>query len=70
VLATSGGVVFAATGEARFVALDAASGKPLWNFRTGQPMSASPISYEVNGQQYVAVASGNLLFSFALPEKK
>ena len=69
VLATSGGVVFAATGEARFVALDAASGKPLWNFRTGQPMSASPISYEVNGQQYVAVASGNLLFSFALPEK-
>jgi alcohol dehydrogenase (cytochrome c) len=69
VLATSGGVVFAATGEARFIALDAATGKPLWNFHTGQPMSASPISYEVNGQQYVAVASGNLLFSFALPEK-
>ena len=40
------------------------------NFRTGQAMSGSPISYEVNGQQYVAVASGNLLFSFALPEKQ
>ena len=38
VLATSGGLVFAATGEARFVALDAVTGKPLWNFRTGQPM--------------------------------
>jgi len=69
VLATSGGLVFAATGEARFVALDAVSGKPLWNFRTGQPMSASPISYEVDGKQYVAVASGNLLLSFSLPDK-
>jgi alcohol dehydrogenase (cytochrome c) len=49
--------------------LDAASGKPVWNFRTGQPMSASPISYSVNGEQFVAVASGNLLFSFALPKK-
>jgi alcohol dehydrogenase (cytochrome c) len=70
VIATRGGVVFAATGEARFVALDAATGKVLWNFRTGQPMSGSPISYAVGGQQYVAVASGNLLFSFALPEKQ
>ncbi|HWY61522.1 MAG TPA: PQQ-dependent dehydrogenase, methanol/ethanol family [Rhizomicrobium sp.] len=70
VLATSGGVVFASTGEARFIALDAATGKALWNFRTGQPMSGSPISYAVGGQQYVAVASGNLLFSFALPEKQ
>ena len=69
VIATRGGVVFASTAESRFIALDAATGKPLWNFRTGQPMTASPISYEVNGQQFVAVASGNMLFGFALPEK-
>jgi len=69
VLATRGGVVFASTAEARFIALDAATGKPLWNFRTGQPMTASPISYSVNGQQYVASASGNMVFSFALPDK-
>ena len=69
VLATRGGLVFAATAEGRFIALDGASGKPLWSFRTGQRMTASPISYEVNGEQYVAVASGNVIFSFALPQK-
>ena len=70
VLATRGGVVFAATGEERFIAFDARTGKPLWNFRVGEPMTASPISYSVDGVQYVAVASGNTVFGFALPAKQ
>ncbi|HWC63478.1 MAG TPA: PQQ-dependent dehydrogenase, methanol/ethanol family [Rhizomicrobium sp.] len=69
VLATDGGLLFASTNEGRFIALDKATGKPLWSFRTGQPVTASPISYEVNGRQFVAVASSNIVFGFALPEK-
>jgi PQQ-dependent dehydrogenase (methanol/ethanol family) len=69
VVGTRGGVVFASTAEGQFIALDGATGKPLWNFRTGQRITASPISYAVNGEQYIAVASGNLVFSFALPKK-
>ncbi len=66
-VATRGGLVFAATAEGQFLALDAASGKPLWNFRTGGPITASPISYAVDGKQYVAISAGNMLFAFALP---
>ena len=69
VLATRGGVVFGATAEGQFIALDGMSGKPLWNFRIGQRMTASPVSYAVNGQQYVAIAAGNQVFSFALPKR-
>ncbi len=68
VVATAGGVVFASSSEGRFIALDGKTGKPLWNFRTGQRISASPISYSVDGVQYVAVASANTIFSFALPK--
>ena len=67
VIATRGGLVFAATAEGQFLALDAASGKSLWNFRTGGPISASPISYSVDGKQYIAISAGNMVYAFALP---
>jgi PQQ-dependent dehydrogenase (methanol/ethanol family) len=70
VVATRSGLVFASTSEGRLIALDAATGKPLWNYRTGQRITASPISYAVDGEQYVAIASGNIVFSFALPKKQ
>jgi alcohol dehydrogenase (cytochrome c) len=66
-IATRGGVVFAATAEGQFIALDQKDGKPLWNFRTGGPITASPISYAVDGRQYVAISAGNMLYAFALP---
>lgn len=66
-IATRGGVVFAATAEGQFIALDAKSGKPLWNFRTGGPITASPVSYAVDGKQYIAISAGNMLYAFALP---
>jgi alcohol dehydrogenase (cytochrome c) len=68
VLATAGGVVFAASGEGNFLALDAATGKALWHFTTGAPIMSSPISYSVNGKQYVAITSSGMLYSFGLPE--
>ena len=49
------------------MALDARTGKHLWHFQTGGNMAASPISYAVNGRQFVALAAGNTVYSFALP---
>jgi alcohol dehydrogenase (cytochrome c) len=68
VLATAGGVLFASTREGNFIALDARTGKLLWRFQTGAGMSASPMSYGIDGRQYVAVSAGNVVYSFALPE--
>jgi PQQ-dependent dehydrogenase (methanol/ethanol family) len=66
-LATAGNVVFAATTEGSFIALDAVSGKLLWRYNTGGALAASPISYAVDGRQYVAISGTGAVFSFALP---
>jgi alcohol dehydrogenase (cytochrome c) len=68
VLATAGNVVFAATTEGYFIALDAVSGKLLWKYHTGAPLAASPISYAVDGRQYVAISGTGGVFAFALPK--
>lgn len=68
VLATAGNVVFGAVRDGNIVALDAVSGAHLWHFETGASMAASPMSYAVEGRQYVAIAAGNTLYAFALPE--
>ena len=68
VLATGGGVLFSSTREGAVIALDAKTGKLLWNMQTGGTISSSPISYSVDGKQYVAVSAGTVLYSFALPE--
>ena len=66
VLATAGGVVFAASREGYLFALDARTGASLWRFQTGAAIDASPISYSVAGKQFVAVSAGNVVYSFAL----
>ena len=68
VLATAGDVVFAAVRDGNIIALDARSGEHLWHFQTGATMAASPMSYAVQGRQFVAVSAGNTLYAFALPE--
>jgi outer membrane protein assembly factor BamB len=68
VLATAGDVVFVASRDGNLIALDARTGTHLWHFQTGGDLNASPMSYAVNGRQYVAISAGNMLFSFALPE--
>jgi alcohol dehydrogenase (cytochrome c) len=64
----AGGLVFFGDDAESFEAVDAKTGKPLWHFNTGQSSHASPMSYAVNGKQYVAIASGTDIFSFALPD--
>jgi alcohol dehydrogenase (cytochrome c) len=68
-MTTAGGLVFFGDDAGEFEAVDARSGKPLWHFNTGQRMHASPMSYAVDGVQYVCIAVGSDLFSFALDER-
>jgi alcohol dehydrogenase (cytochrome c) len=65
-MTTAGGLVFFGNDSEAFEAVDARTGASLWHFTTGQSMHASPMSYAVNRRQYVAIASGSDLFSFAL----
>jgi alcohol dehydrogenase (cytochrome c) len=67
VLGTAGGVVFASDPEGSLVALDARTGTKLWHYQTGGEIRSSPISYEVDGKQYVAIAGDSTLFVFGLP---
>ena len=68
VLATAGGVLFAASAEGNFMALDAKTGKELWRFTAGSTLPSSPMSYSVDGKQYVAISAANVLYAFALPD--
>ncbi|HWQ33027.1 MAG TPA: PQQ-dependent dehydrogenase, methanol/ethanol family [Blastocatellia bacterium] len=67
VLATAGGLVFGSAPEGNFYALDALSGKPLWDFQTGGYITANPVSFLIDGRQHVAIAAGQGLFVFGLP---
>jgi alcohol dehydrogenase (cytochrome c) len=68
VLATGGGLVFAAAGDGNMIALDSKTGALKWRFQTGGRIGASPMSYAVDGKKYVAISAGNVLYSFTLPE--
>jgi alcohol dehydrogenase (cytochrome c) len=67
-VSTAGGVVFFGDDDGQLVALDAKSGKHLWHFYMGQPLTASPITYQVDGKQYVTIASATDVFTFGLFE--
>jgi alcohol dehydrogenase (cytochrome c) len=58
VLATAGDLVFSGEPTGEFEALDARSGALLWKFQTGSGIHSSPMTYSVNGVQYIVVASG------------
>ena len=82
--ATGGGLVFGGDVNGRFRAFDHETGEILWEINLGSPVSGFPISYAVDGRQYVAISTGtgrfleltpelrpsfgNNLFIFALPE--
>jgi alcohol dehydrogenase (cytochrome c) len=68
VLSTAGGLVFSGSNEGNFYALDAKSGKPLWQFQTGGAIRSGPMSFASEGKQHIAVAGGHALFVFALPD--
>ncbi len=58
VLTTAGGLTFYGTPEGYFKALDAKSGKELWSFQVGTGIVAPPVTWEQDGEQYVAVSAG------------
>ena len=78
VAATAGGLVFTGEGGGDFDAYEAATGKKLWRFACGAGVNAPPITYAIDGRQYVAVAAGgsaiwgypqgDALMVFALPQ--
>ena len=65
-LSTAGGLVFAGTEEGNFFALDAENGKPLWDIQLGGAVRGIPISFAIDGKQYVAISAGYALFVFGL----
>ena len=65
VLSTAGNLVFAGDPQNNFVALNATTGQALWRANLGTGMSNAPISYELDGTQYVVVGAGDMLFGFA-----
>jgi outer membrane protein assembly factor BamB len=67
-LSTAGGIIFAGEQQGQFTALDAKTGKVLWHFNTGGLITAGPMTYSVNGKQYVSIASYANVFAFALPD--
>jgi alcohol dehydrogenase (cytochrome c) len=67
ILATAGGLVFTGDPQGYVIAFDARTGKVLWKFQTGGPVAAPPITYSLDGTQYIAVAAGGSVLAFALP---
>jgi alcohol dehydrogenase (cytochrome c) len=65
-LSTAGNLVFAGDGANNFVALDATTGQALWGANLGAAVANGPISYELDGEQYVVVGAGDSLWAFVL----
>ncbi len=70
VLGTAGGVLFAGSREGNLLALDSRTGKLLWKFQAGSDINSSPISYSVDGQQYIALSAGKVIYAFSLPQEE
>jgi PQQ-dependent dehydrogenase (methanol/ethanol family) len=68
VLGTSGGVLFYGDANGYFIAADERTGKTLWRIPLNATVKTSPMTYSVNGEQFVALAVGSNIMSFGLPE--
>jgi glucose dehydrogenase len=79
VLSTSTGLVFQGESDGNFTAFDSETGKTLWQFNTGAGVNAPPIAFELDGEEFVAVAAGgtalwgspkgDTVFVFGMPKK-
>ncbi len=68
ILTTASDLLFAGGREGNFFALDARNGSLLWNTNLGGTVASGPMTYSVNGHQYVAVCGGSALYVFGMPE--
>jgi alcohol dehydrogenase (cytochrome c) len=69
VLSTAGGLVFYGDDSGAFAAADATNGTVLWRFAANARWRASPMTYQFDGQQYIAVANGSTITVFAVPSQ-
>lgn len=68
-LTTASNLLFSGNREGHFFALDARDGKLLWTRYLGGQVASSPITWSLDGRQYVSIASGHAVFTFGLPEE-
>jgi alcohol dehydrogenase (cytochrome c) len=68
VLTTASDMLFSGARDGSFFALDARTGKLLWQTNLGPSVAAGPITYAVNGKQYVSIMAGSSMFTFGLRE--
>ena len=65
-LTTAGNLVFAGDMSNNLVALNAKTGDPLWHCNLGTSMSNAPMTYQLDGKQYVVVGAGDTVFGFVM----
>jgi alcohol dehydrogenase (cytochrome c) len=65
-LSTAGKVLFAGDASNNLVALHTETGEPLWHANLGASVANGPMTYELDGTQYLVVAAGDTLFGFAM----
>ncbi|MGH9497504.1 MAG: PQQ-binding-like beta-propeller repeat protein, partial [Candidatus Sulfotelmatobacter sp.] len=68
VLTTDSGLTFTGDSHGNFLALDTNDGKTLWHAGSGAEIASSPLTYQLDGRQFVLTSSGSVMFAWALPE--
>ena len=68
VLTTASGLTFTGDVYGNLLALDTSNGKTLWHAGQGARMGTSPITYELDGRQYLITGSGGVLYAWTLPQ--
>jgi alcohol dehydrogenase (cytochrome c) len=69
ILTTAGNLLFTADTSDNLIALDPATGKTLWRVNAGGRLVMSPMTYELDGRQYLLTAVQNVILAWALPPK-
>jgi alcohol dehydrogenase (cytochrome c) len=67
ILTTAGHLLISADNSGNLLALDPANGKTLWHLNIGGKLDASPMTYELDGRQYLIIPVQDILYAFALP---
>jgi alcohol dehydrogenase (cytochrome c) len=68
ILTTDSGLTFTGDMRGNVLALETSTGKTLWHAGSGSHIATSPITYQLDGRQYVLTSSGGVLFAWALPQ--